>query len=209
MNIQPIQYNNISMYGAPKKPSGWKKLKDKAIQYVVDKFPEKTFSDTADEIKKRQDIEKFISRPAQNRAIVGATALITQPVIDSCNPKVDKETRVVSRNRTIAKIIAGTSVGMVVRGLAYKLVECMTQLDGTTKNSQRLLPKKYIREMKEVTKFFNTHKSGIATVVALLAMLITNFAIDAPLTTYLTNKFNAKSMKKAVPKEIIGGTNAN
>ena len=93
--------------------------------------------------------------------------------------------------------------------MAYKLVECMTQLDGTTKNSQRLLPKKYIREMKEVTKFFNTHKSGIATVVALLAMLITNFAIDAPLTTYLTNKFNAKSMKKAVPKEIVGGTNAN
>ena len=209
MNIQPIQYNNISMYGAPKKPSGWKKLKDKAIQYVIDKFPEKTFSDTADEIKKRQDIEKFISRPAQNRAIVGAAALITQPAIDSCNPNVDKETRVVSRNRTIAKIIAGTTVGMVVRGAAYKLVDSMTKLDGKRKWSQKLLPKDYLPEMKKVMKFFETYKSGVATVVALFAMLITNFAIDAPLTTYLTNKFNAKSAKKADIKAMGGAKNGN
>lgn len=208
MNIQPIQYN-ISMCGRPHKPNSWKRFKDKAVQYVVDKFPEKTFSDSSDTVKKRQDIEKLISRPAQNRGIVGATALITQPVIDSYNPKADKETRRVSRNRTIAKIIAGTSVGMVVRGLAFKIVDKMTKLDGTTKWEQKLLPKDYIHEMKKVSKFFEGYKSGIATVVALLAMLITNFAIDAPLTTYLTNKFNAKTVSKTDSKPVRGANNVN
>ena len=208
MNIQPIQYN-ISMCGASGKPSYWKKMKEKALQYVVEKFPEKTFEDSADAIKKRVDIEKFISRPAQNRAIVGAAALITQPVIDSCNTRVDQETRVVSRNRTIAKILAGTGVGIVVRGTAFKLVEKMTDINGTSKWAQKLLPKDFIAEMKNVPKFLEGHKSGIATVVALLAMLITNFAIDAPLTTYLTNKFNAKSVKNGKLKAVGGANGTN
>ena len=47
--------------------------------------------------------------------ILGATALATQPVIDLKNKEVDEETRMTSVARTIAKIVAGTIVGVVVR----------------------------------------------------------------------------------------------
>ena len=63
--------------------------------------------------------------------------------------------------------------------------------------------------MKKVIKFFETYKSGAATIVALLAMLITNFAVDAPLTTYLTNKLNEKSAKKMELKAVGGEKNEN
>ena len=35
----------------------------------------------------------------------------------------------------------------------------------------------------------NQYKKALGSFVALLVMLITNFAIDAPLTKFLTNKF--------------------
>lgn len=57
----------------------------------------------------RQFVTKIgekINSPEQ-RLILGATALATQPFIDLNNKKADKETRAVSVARTIGKIIAG------------------------------------------------------------------------------------------------------
>lgn len=205
MYIQPIT-NNISMYGGqpPKNPNSWKKFVNKIEQKVVDIFPNASFKDDAKRIENLGKIGDRISRPMENRLIMGATAIITQPTIDMCNHRVDEETRIVSRNRTVAKIIAGTLVGAVVRGSSYKIVEKMTNIDGTQKHSKSLIPKAYLEEFKKAPKKLKNYRSALATFVAILAMCITNFAIDAPLTVYLTNKFNAKNKAKQTEKSNNG-----
>ena len=203
MYIQPIT-NNISMYGAqpPKKPNSWRKFVKQVEQKVVDMFPNATFKDEAKRVDSLNRIGDRISRPMENRLIMGATAIITQPTIDMCNHRVDEDTRIVSRNRTIAKIIAGTLVGMAVRGSSYNIVEKMTNIEGTGKHSKSLIPTKYLEEFKNAPKKLKSYRSALATFVAILAMCITNFAIDAPLTVYLTNKFNAKTKAKQAAKEV-------
>ena len=125
------------------------------------------------------------------------SALLTQPAIDASNHKVDKETRRVSVNRTIAKIIAGTGVGMfVVRGPIYKGILSMTNIKGNSKFSKALLPKKYLKELNDNPKFLKNYRSALAMAIALLAMCVTNFVLDAPLTAMLTNYLNEKTEEK-------------
>ena len=72
-------------------------------------------------------IGSVISRPDVGRAIMGITAIGTQPFIDYYNSKVDRDTAKVSTSRTIGKIIAGTGVGCAVRAMCYygtKLLTC-------------------------------------------------------------------------------------
>ena len=194
MNIYSVNdsNNNISMRANPW--SWFKKAAKNAGQKTLDKIPNVTKNEGKDSIKKWNKINDFTSHPMWNRAIMGATALATQPAIDYYNHKVDDETRVVSRNRTIAKIIAGTAVGMAVRGPVAALVEKMTNIKGKTKFSKFLLPKsdKILADFAENTKHLANYRSTIAMVVALAIMTYTNFKIDAPLTSYLTNKFNKK-----------------
>lgn len=191
MNIQN-DYNNISMYG---KSNWWRRAK----QAAFDKLPEKTFKD--DKLDKYAKIGNTISRPAENRGIMGLTALILQPLIDFCNDRVDDATRTVSVCRTIAKIIAGTCVGMVVRGSCFKLVEKMTEPDGKGKYSKSLLPEKYIHKLAKKLEYLKNYRNALSTGIAILAMCITNFAIDAPLTAYLTNKFTEKAVTKQQEKK--------
>ena len=191
MNIQPIQ-NDISLRGNKNTP--WKKFKNRIVQKGIDMFPVKTADGSENAMRRRSRIDDEISKPAQNRGILGATALITQPVIDACNHKVDKETRQVSVNRTIAKILAGTLVGMfVVRGPVYKAVVKMTDIKGAKRIDRALIPKKYMSEMAQNEKFLRNYRSALSMSIALLAMCITNFFLDAPLTTFLTNIFNEKT----------------
>ena len=68
----------------------------------------------------------------------------------------------------------------------------------TTKNSRALIPDKYLEEFKKVQKFLDNYKSALSTGTAIGAMCFTNFAIDAPLTVWLTNKLNAKNKSKKV-----------
>ena len=127
---------------------------------------------------------------------MGATALITQPTIDYYNGRVDEDTRVVSRNRTIAKILAGTLVGMfIVRGPLHKFAQGCTNLNGKTKLSQLLLPKDYINDMKKNPKLLANYRTALAMMMVLVANLFTNFLIDAPLTTKIANKLNKMSGK--------------
>ena len=194
MNIQPIQYNSVSMQG--KKDGSWSRLKRRVAQKIIDTLPSHTQKESA---RKREEWNKFdnwISKPAQNRAIMGLTAIITQPAIDYNNPKVDNETRTVSRNRTIAKIIAGTCVGILVRGSAYEAVTNMTNIESKTKTAKALLPKRFLGEIAKNEKFLKNYRSALSSGLAILAMCVTNFVLDAPLTVFLTNKLNDKKEAK-------------
>ena len=195
MNIQPNNSYNISYgHSTPKNASSsWGRFKARIKQRIVDTIPQITFKDDKNTLDKYQKIDKTISKPAENRLIMGATALLTQPAIDYYNHRVDEDTRKVSRNRTLAKIIAGTSVGIVVRGSCFKLVEKMTNPEGGSKYSKALIPDNYIGKFKKFPALLNNHRSALSTGIAILAMCFTNFLIDAPLTVYLTNKFNSKT----------------
>ena len=186
MNIQPIQ-NNISMQGS--KDTWSRRIKQK----ILDAIPEATAKESDRKLETWKKIDNKISKPAENRAIMGITALVTQPAIDYQNHKVDKETRRVSRNRTIAKILAGTGVGVfVVRGPLYDLITKMTDIKGGGKYSKSLIPKMFLKEISENEKFLKNYRSTLSMFIALLAMCVTNFALDAPLTVLLTNLFNDK-----------------
>ena len=197
MNITPVN-NNVSMYG---KPSGWKNFKNRISQKILDVLPEHTQKESTRLLDKWKNIDDIVSHPAWNRGILGATALFSQPVIDRYNPRVDDETRVVSMNRTIAKVAVGTTVGIVVRDLVYRLTKNMTDINGKTRTSKLLLPKNHLTEIAQNEKFLKNYRSALAMSIALLVMSVTNFAIDAPLTVFFTNLFNDKHNEKKKVKE--------
>lgn len=212
MNIQSdYSYNyNVSMQGKwpkPKKPGDrpLSKFRKKIQQKILDAIPAKTFKDGADKIKKYDKYDGLMTRPDVNRLIMGVTAITTQPAIDYYNHRVDEETRTVSRNRTLAKIIACTSVGVLVRGSCYRLVNKMTNVMGKTKFNKSLLPKEYLNTLKGNAEKLTKYKSALSTIIALGVMTFTNFVLDAPLTVYFTNKFNEKSAKKKQRKEALNG----
>lgn len=210
MNIQSDYSYNISMQGkgpnfnVPDK-SAWTKFKDKVKQKFIDIIPEKTLNGEKAETDSYVNTNNILSRPHVNRAIMGTTALMTQPFIDRYNHRVDEETRKVSMYRTIAKIIAGTAVGILVRGSCYKLVTKMTDIGGNKKHSKSLLPKAWIEKFEKHPDYLGNYKSALSTFMALGIMMFTNFLLDAPLTLYLTNKFNEGAKKKSKGKEVVNG----
>ena len=187
MNIQSNynSNNNISMQG-----KRWNKFTNYVTQKVLDCLPKVTIKETKRGVERSKVIDDRISKPAENRLIMGATAMLTQPAIDYYNHRVDEDTRRVARNRTIAKIIAGTCVGILVRGSAYKAVVKMTDVKGCSKFSKSLLPKKHMSEIAQNEKFLKNYRNALSSSLAILAMCVTNFVLDAPLTVFLTNKFN-------------------
>lgn len=132
---------------------------------------------------------------AEQRLILGASALMSQPFIDAHNKNVDEKTRKVSVARTIAKIIAGTTTGFLIRKGCIKAIDAMSKPVG--KN----VPKwKTLFTPKNITKTntdaFKQYRNAMGTIVALVVMMFTNFLIDAPLTRFLTNKFVKKQEEK-------------
>jgi len=193
MNITPVNSNDVSMQGK-NNPNWFKRQIRRVGQKILDMSPSHTSKDDRETIKKWNRTNNWVSDPMWNRGIMGATALLTQPSIDYYNHRVDDETRMVSRNRTIAKIIAGTLVGMfVVRGPVHKMVEKMTDITGKKKYSQWLLPKEFINTLKKNEGALTNYRATLAMLLALAAMCYTNFALDAPLTSMLTNIFNDKA----------------
>ncbi len=196
MYIQP-NYNNVNMRGSEKNSGFWKRLKQKAF----DAIPNSTFKDGTKRVAKWKKYDEGASHPAKNRLIMGLTALATQPAIDYYNHRVDEETREVSRNRTLAKILAGTLVGIAVRGSCYELVRKMTDIKGNSNYSKCLLPTKYLKGLVQNPKFLKNYRSALSTSIAILAMCVTNFVIDAPLTVFLTNYFNDKAKQAKTANE--------
>lgn len=202
MNIYPVNTSNISMQGKPNNPNWLIRQFRRFEQYVIDASPSHTSKESKNSIKNWDKTTYWFSHPMWNRGILGATALLTQPTIDYYNHRVDDETRTVSRNRTIAKIVAGTLVGMfVVRGPIHKLVEKMTNPFGKGKYSKALLPIDYIEKLSKNETHLKNYRATLAMVLALGAMCVTNFVLDAPLTIILTNLLNDKS-KKSMRNEL-------
>lgn len=133
--------------------------------------------------------EKLAS-PHWNRATLGLVAISSQPAWDYFNPKVDDDTARASAIRTGSKIVVCSSVGFTVRGLCYKLTEKYahgTQAEGST----LLTPKSILNETNKKVRNskLKIHKNAFSTITALTVMLFTNFLVDAPLTTIVSNKF--------------------
>ena len=123
---------------------------------------------------------------AEQRLILGASALISQPFIDSKNKNVDEKTRKVSVARTIAKIIAGTTTGFLIRKGCIKGIKALSQPNkaGIPKYKTFFTP---LGIKDTTTDAFMQYRNAMGTIVALVVMMFTNFAIDAPLTKFLTN----------------------
>ncbi|MBQ8460667.1 hypothetical protein IJ541_11295 [bacterium] len=157
-------------------------------------------------------IGKHVSSP-QNRLILGATALMSQPFIDLHNRKVDEETRKVSAARTVAKIIAGTTTGFLIRYGCIKAIDycCMlpSQITKLTKFPRLRTLFTPDSAISGVLKDLGHYKQSLGTIISLAVMVFTNFAIDAPLTKFLTNKFVDKCKNKPVNKVQNQNSNTN
>ena len=132
---------------------------------------------------------------AEQRLILGASALMSQPFIDAHNRNVDEETRRVSVCRTIAKIIAGTATGFLIRKGCIKAIKEFSQIPakGVPRYKTIFTPKN-IKDAK--SDDYAQYRNAIGTVAALVVMMFTNFAIDAPLTRFLTNLLVKKQEDK-------------
>lgn len=137
---------------------------------------------------------------AEQRLILGASALMSQPFIDAHNKNVDEETRKVSVARTIAKIIAGTTTGYLIRKGCIKGIEAFSKIpaEGISKAKTVFTPEG-IKD--NTTEEFLQYRNAIGTVLALVVMMFTNFMIDAPLTKFLTNHLVKKHSDNNILKE--------
>ncbi|MDD3594442.1 MAG: hypothetical protein PHX18_07435 [Candidatus Gastranaerophilales bacterium] len=143
---------------------------------------------------------KFVNRALkiagpEQRLILGATAICSQPLIDYYNRNVDDKTRKYSVCRTVSKIIAGTVVGVSVRYLAIKYASRFIKLPDVT----RVKPEVF----KTLQDRSNLQKS-LGDIIAIGVMLFTNFLIDAPLTKMGTNFLAKKFIKKDSPEKTGG-----
>lgn len=170
----------------------WQKASNCAQQAFYDVMPNCLAGEKADKFYKTAGRE--ISS-AENRLILGATALMTQPFIDAHNRNIDEDTRRVAVCRTIAKIIAGTLTGYAVRKGTIHLIKQASHLpEPNVPKWKSFLTPKSVKDVN--TEEFKQYQNAIGTFTALGVMLFTNFLIDAPLTRFLTNKFNAKAKEK-------------
>ena len=162
-------------------------------QGALDLIPEAVYSDKkmVNGIKKTG--EKISS--AEQRLILGASALMSQPFIDANNKRVDEKTRKVSVARTIAKIIAGTFTGYFIRKGCIKGIKAHSQVEGKNVSKWKsIFTPKNIKD--NTTDAFLQYRNAMGTVVALVVMMFTNFLIDAPLTKFLTNALVKKEEDK-------------
>ena len=139
-----------------------------------------------------------------NRFFLGVTALCMQPWIDLYNKDVDEDTRKVACARTIAKNVVGTLTGMAVRQACISSIDAFTktekELEGKTpsKWAKLLIPTQTKdkageivelshKEFSEALRLVKKHRQTLGSLIALGVMLITNFALDVPLTKLMTN----------------------
>ena len=170
-------------------------------QKIYNNIPNKVI-DSPKLLKGIQWAGKNISSPG-NRLILGVSALMSQPFIDLHNKKIDEDTRKVSALRTIAKIIAGTSTGVLIRLGCIKTIKYLTDTsEGASKLEKFLLPNKELTRDLKAFDNLKQYRNSLGTLISLGVMVFTNFLIDAPLTKFLTNRF--LEMKKH--KEETGGT---
>lgn len=157
-------------------------------QRIVNIMPSMTVSNER-ALKSLKWIGEKISSP-ENRLILGVSALMSQPFIDLHNRKVDEDTRKISAARTVAKIIAGTATGVLIRS------GCIHAINAFTKLPSEITPNMKFKNLRTLftpspglCANLNKYKKAMGTILATVVMMFTNFLIDAPLTKFLTNKF--------------------
>ncbi len=160
----------------------------KINQGIVNIVPKMTISNEKT-LNSLKWVGEKVSSP-ENRLILGVTALMSQPFIDLNNKKVDEDTRKVSAARTVAKIIAGTTTGVLIRS------GCIHAIDAFTKLPTEITPDMKFKNLRTlftpsagILKDLNQYKKSLGTILSLGVMVVTNFLLDAPLTKFLTNKF--------------------
>ena len=152
-------------------------------------------------------ISNNFSSPHQ-RAILGITALCTQPFIDLYNRHIKKEDKPITVSKTIAKIVAGTLVGIFMRYYAIKAVKNFTKTVKSGKYSQLLLPEDIVSKLKidkdsvSESDLLN-YRNGLGTFLGLVGCVFTNFAVDAPLSKVLTNVIYNNFLKNIFKKENL------
>ena len=157
-------------------------------QRIVNIMPSMTVSNER-ALKSLKWIGEKVSSP-ENRLILGGSALMSQPFIDLHNRKVDEDTRKISAARTVAKIIAGTATGVLIRS------GCIHAINAFTKLPSEITPNMKFKNLRTLftpslglCANLNKYKKAMGTILATVVMMFTNFLIDAPLTKFLTNKF--------------------
>lgn len=160
----------------------------KINQGIVNIVPEMTISNEKT-LKGLKWVGEKVSSP-ENRLILGVTALMSQPFIDLNNKKVDEDTRKVSAARTVAKIIAGTTTGVLIRSGGIHAIDAFTKLPTEiTPNMKFKKLRTLFTPSAGILKDLNQYKKSLGTILSLGVMVVTNFLLDAPLTKFLTNKF--------------------
>ena len=139
----------------------------------------------------------------QQRAALGLAAITFQPIIDLHNKELDEKTNRISANRSFAKGLVGAATGIVVRGGCMAATEKVLKNENIADKGAKITADNKTQEAIEKSKDFIKNQGGakkyaavIGTFVALGVMLITNFAIDAPITNWLTNLLDKKSENK-------------
>lgn len=164
-------------------------------QGIINIIPQSTY--TGDKaVRNIGKIGKDISS-AEQRLILGASALMSQPFIDAHNRSVDEKTRKVSVARTIAKIVAGTFTGYFIRKGCIKAIQSWSKLPakGLPKYKSVFTPTAKDLKIDVNSDSFKQYQNALGTIAALVVMMVTNFVIDAPLTKYLTNLLVDKGKK--------------
>lgn len=144
-------------------------------------------------------IGTILSRPDVGRAILGVTAMGTQPFIDYYNPRVDRDTATVSTCRTVGKILAGTTVGCIVRSACYYGSRALTNTNAGAKPWQKFLlpPETMIQYLsKRNPDWIKNYRSSLALIAGLAAMLVTNVVLDVPFTNLISKKLIDKFRSK-------------
>ncbi len=182
MKVNSIS-NNVSMTGFTTS------LKQGALNCI----PKCSFN-SKDNFQKMYEFTQKIVSPENNRLILGATAILTQPFIDMNNKKVDEDTRKFSTARTVAKIIAGTGVGYLVRLSCIKAIEAFSKLPHEITPNMRFAKFRSLFLPKDISLIDSmvTYKKSVGTILGMFVMLFTNFLLDAPITKFLTNRFVSK-----------------
>ncbi len=144
----------------------------------------------------------------QQRLIQGATAIFMQPYIDWHNKKVDEKTRKVSVARTCAKIIAGTTTGFFLRYGFIKGIKAFSRPFSQVPKDAKPFAKKMMTFLtpknldEKDLDGFQQYRNAMGTIWSLVAMVFTNFLIDAPFTKILTNKFISFQNKHEVKGDV-------
>ena len=140
---------------------------------------------------------------AEQRAIMGATALVLQPPIDYFNPRTDEKTRKFSVMKTVVKTLVGTGVGVAVRYAGIRYAKYLKKKPEKLKSMV-----KDIEVKKQLTKIMNdknktkTFINQLGTLMGVVAVFISNFTIDMPLAKFAIEKTSLKyNLSADKPKE--------